>query len=164
MLTDFVCLYYYEFWLSLCKIVRSSVILLLPLFRGLEPGRKWGAANFCVESVLLIFSALCNVVFVFILCLVCPVLPMSLECPFLVASSVFSNVAPFPLFRFSYIACLSYFPVHFENPLFSGKLLQLYSYFPVHPCTSDTEVLPANRVFVWRDDVHYKNYMLSAFS
>ena len=27
----FVCLYTYEFWLSLCKIVRSSVILLLPL-------------------------------------------------------------------------------------------------------------------------------------
>jgi hypothetical protein len=31
-LTDFVCLYTYEFWLSLCKIVRSSAILLLPLF------------------------------------------------------------------------------------------------------------------------------------
>jgi len=29
-LTDFVCLYTYEFWLSFCKIVRSSVILLLP--------------------------------------------------------------------------------------------------------------------------------------
>ena len=29
--TDFVCLYTYEFWLSLWKIVRSSVILLLPL-------------------------------------------------------------------------------------------------------------------------------------
>jgi hypothetical protein len=28
----FVCLYTYEFWLSLCKIVRSSVILFLPLF------------------------------------------------------------------------------------------------------------------------------------
>ena len=28
----FVCLYTYEFWLSLCKIARSSVILLLPLF------------------------------------------------------------------------------------------------------------------------------------
>ena len=27
-----VCLYTYEFWLSLCKIVWSSVILLLPLF------------------------------------------------------------------------------------------------------------------------------------
>jgi hypothetical protein len=26
------CLYNYEFWLSLCKIVQSSVILLLPLF------------------------------------------------------------------------------------------------------------------------------------
>ena len=32
LLTDFVCLYNYEFWLSLCKIVRSLVILLLPLF------------------------------------------------------------------------------------------------------------------------------------
>ena len=31
LLTDFVCLYTYEFWLSLCKIVRSWVILLLPL-------------------------------------------------------------------------------------------------------------------------------------
>ena len=31
--TDFVCLYNYEFGLSLCKIVRSSVILLLPLFK-----------------------------------------------------------------------------------------------------------------------------------
>ena len=33
LLADFVCLYTYEFWLSLCKIVRSSVILLLPLFK-----------------------------------------------------------------------------------------------------------------------------------
>ena len=32
VLTDFVCLYTYEFWFPLCKIVRSSVILLLPLF------------------------------------------------------------------------------------------------------------------------------------
>jgi hypothetical protein len=32
LLTDFVCLYTYEFWLSLWKIVRSWVILLLPLF------------------------------------------------------------------------------------------------------------------------------------
>jgi hypothetical protein len=31
LLTDFVCLYIYEFWFSLWKIVRSSVILLLPL-------------------------------------------------------------------------------------------------------------------------------------
>ena len=32
LLTDFFCLYNYEFWLSLYKIVRSSVILLLPLY------------------------------------------------------------------------------------------------------------------------------------
>jgi hypothetical protein len=32
LLTDFVCLYTYEFRLSLCKIIRSSVILFLPLF------------------------------------------------------------------------------------------------------------------------------------
>jgi hypothetical protein len=31
LLTDFVCLYNYEFWLSLCKIVQSLVILLLPI-------------------------------------------------------------------------------------------------------------------------------------
>jgi hypothetical protein len=36
LLTDFVCLYTYEFWLSLCKIVRSSVILLLPLFTNIK--------------------------------------------------------------------------------------------------------------------------------
>ena len=35
LLTDFVCLYTYEFWLSLSKIVRSSVILLLPLLSSL---------------------------------------------------------------------------------------------------------------------------------
>jgi hypothetical protein len=29
LLTDLVCLYTYEFWLSLCNIVRSTVILLL---------------------------------------------------------------------------------------------------------------------------------------
>ena len=34
----FVCLYNYEFGLSLCKIVRSSVILLLPLFKIIVSG------------------------------------------------------------------------------------------------------------------------------
>jgi hypothetical protein len=37
LLTDFVCLYNYEFWLSHCKIVRSSVILLLPLYSNRQP-------------------------------------------------------------------------------------------------------------------------------
>ena len=40
LLTDFVCLYIYEFWLSLCKIVRSSVVLLLPLFLSTCPSEE----------------------------------------------------------------------------------------------------------------------------
>ena len=32
----FVCLYTYEFWLSLCKIVRSLVIVLLSLFVSMD--------------------------------------------------------------------------------------------------------------------------------
>jgi hypothetical protein len=39
------CLYNYEFWLSLCKIVRSSVILLLPLF--IKHSRKVNKFAFC---------------------------------------------------------------------------------------------------------------------
>ena len=31
LLTDFVCLYTYEFWLSLCKIARSSIIFFITL-------------------------------------------------------------------------------------------------------------------------------------
>ena len=42
-------------------------------------------------SVAHLFSFLCCVLFVFILCLMCPMLPVSLDCPFLVAPSVFSN-------------------------------------------------------------------------
>jgi hypothetical protein len=34
----------------------------------------------------------CFVLFVFVLCLVYPMLPVSLDCPFLIATSVFSNV------------------------------------------------------------------------
>ena len=46
---------------------------------------------------LLIILAFCVVLclcllFVFALCLVCPILPVSLDCPFLIASSFFSNV------------------------------------------------------------------------
>jgi hypothetical protein len=48
LLTDFFCLYTYEFWLSLCKIVRSSVILLLPLFGrlGLLPRHSLNLSHF----------------------------------------------------------------------------------------------------------------------
>jgi prepilin signal peptidase PulO-like enzyme (type II secretory pathway) len=53
LLTDFVCLYNYEFWLSLCKIVRSSVILLLPLFINTRVILFWSmrdiAKNYAIE-------------------------------------------------------------------------------------------------------------------
>ena len=52
LLTDFVCLYNYEFWLSLCKIVRSSVILLLPLFTHIDPRLISGE----YESMIIIFT------------------------------------------------------------------------------------------------------------
>jgi hypothetical protein len=47
LLTDFVCLYTYEFWLSLCKIVRSSVILLLPLLKNLYHARRINGCTYC---------------------------------------------------------------------------------------------------------------------
>jgi hypothetical protein len=57
LLTDFFCLYNYEFWLSLCKIFRSSVILLLPFLSI----KLWSmlmisvSENFVVESEVVFF-------------------------------------------------------------------------------------------------------------
>ena len=45
-----------------------------------------------------LFSFLFCVLFVFVLCLVCPMLPVSLYCPFVIAPSVFSSVF-FSLYR-----------------------------------------------------------------
>jgi len=40
--------------------------------------------------ILLVFCAvLCSVLFVFVLCLVCQMLPVSLDCPFVIVPSVF---------------------------------------------------------------------------
>jgi hypothetical protein len=51
LLTDFVCLYNYEFGLSLCKIVRSSVILLLPLLTNMATtGNSLRAFHSCFLS------------------------------------------------------------------------------------------------------------------
>ena len=62
LLTDFVCLYTYKFWLSLCKIVRSSVILLLPLFSpyievsySCVQMTKDGSANYIMVQSWLLF-------------------------------------------------------------------------------------------------------------
>ena len=51
--------------------------------------------NCQMRSVLLIFLVLCVVyfaLFVSAMCLVSPILPVSLDCSFLIAASVFSNV------------------------------------------------------------------------
>ena len=50
LLTDIVCLYNYEFWLSLCKIVRSSVILLLPLFNWETHSSSAGLAGMLLHT------------------------------------------------------------------------------------------------------------------
>ena len=51
----------------------------------------WVYPQFLVGSVMLIFSVFC-VVFVLVLCLVSSMSPVSLDSPFLIASSIFSNV------------------------------------------------------------------------
>ena len=77
LLTDFVCLYNYEFWLSLCKIVRSSVILLLPLFRAfltipehLRSPRSfvdtWGHPSHLWGLLCSIASFLCSVLYLIV--------------------------------------------------------------------------------------------------
>jgi hypothetical protein len=59
LLTDFVCLYDYEFCLSLCKIVRTSVILLLPLSTSMT--FRYKLLSF-VCTWMIIFSFIFNVV------------------------------------------------------------------------------------------------------
>jgi hypothetical protein len=56
LLTDFVCLYTYEFWLSLCKIVRSSVILLLPLFHIFHMFSLFNLPFFHIVHILSLFN------------------------------------------------------------------------------------------------------------
>jgi hypothetical protein len=84
------------------------VFVLLYLYNTTGDGgsliRCWSSLPFagaCVHprvivgSVLFIVLVSCIVVFwfvAFVFCLVCPVLPVSLYCPFLIATSILSNV------------------------------------------------------------------------
>jgi hypothetical protein len=66
-------------------IVWSSVYTILWLWN-----LWWGP---CYPSFLVLWDVLCYcALFVFVLCLVCPKLPVSLNCPFVIAPSDFSNV------------------------------------------------------------------------
>jgi hypothetical protein len=67
-----LCLYTYDFWLSLCKIVRSSVILLLPLF---TPNFWW---SLCCSFFKNSFWLYCFCLLVFVLSLVWPMLSIAL--------------------------------------------------------------------------------------
>ena len=81
-----------------------------------------GSPPYLVGSVLLIFLVFCVVVFflvVFIMCLVYPMLSLSLYCPFLIAPSVFYN---FLLMWASFIDT--------ENTTFTKLLLLFVSTFP----------------------------------
>jgi phosphoglycerol transferase MdoB-like AlkP superfamily enzyme len=86
----------------ICTFLISIAMLLFFNFK-----HKRSTLHSMVWAVLLIFLLFCVVCvsFVFVLLLVCPTLPMSLDCPFLIAPFVFSNiyfigVNVFPNFRF----------------------------------------------------------------
>ena len=71
-------------WGPSCSSVQYSVLL----------ASTWVHPRSLVGSILFICLVFCVVLvfFFFILCLVCPVLSVSLDCPFLIGPSVFSNV------------------------------------------------------------------------
>ena len=53
---------------------------------------KYVIHTYFKKKKLLVFCDVLFVLFVFVLCHVCPMLLVSLDCPFLIAPSVFSNV------------------------------------------------------------------------
>ena len=96
LLTDFVCLCTYEFWLSLWKIARCSLMLLLPLFHIIPYYSTSTCVHFRPGSggirAAHLLSFLCCVffyMFVFALCLVHPMLPVTLHCQYLIGPSVY---------------------------------------------------------------------------
>jgi len=94
----FVLSYVFTFWVPCCDVRYDFFIntmfgssLYLQLFA------LWflRVVEFLMRSVLfiiLVFSVVFFVLFVFVLCLVYLMLPVSLDCPFLIVTSVFSNV------------------------------------------------------------------------
>ena len=81
LLTDFVCLYTYEVSLSLCNIVRSSVILLLPLCEAettnpsgapeFTYGLQWGLCCSTLSYLLTFCRSLFVLLFIFFWPLYC---------------------------------------------------------------------------------------------
>ena len=81
---QYCCEWYIVIWLLEYIFVLCVVINI---------ANTWVQSRFPVVSVLFSFFCLVSFVFiVFAVCLVCLMLPMSMHCPFLVASSAFSEV------------------------------------------------------------------------
>ena len=102
--------------------VFAPLIVPIVLLRNCLPfASTWVYTRFLVGSLLLIFLVSCVVVFawfVFVLCLVHPMLPVSLDCPFLIIPSVFSNVYLFCVLYTQCCQCLwivhSWLPLRFS--------------------------------------------------
>ena len=80
---------FYQTWLHIWVTRRLSYRNCLPFTS------TWVHTRILVRSVLpivLVFCVVCFALFVFVLCLVYPMLSVSLDCPFLITLSVFSNV------------------------------------------------------------------------
>lgn len=91
------------------------------------------AHGFLVRSVLLIFiyfSVLCCVfiLFIFVPCLVCSMLPMSVDCPFLIDPSIFLTTSVhlnkmFWITRYSFLSGASRFTLGFVHLFFNFCVL-----------------------------------------
>jgi len=91
MLIIHLSLSFISFWLHFCFVF---VVILVHDFYHTRQITQ--IVDFLMGSVLFIFLVFCVVfvfvLLVFVLCLVYPVLPVSMDCLFLIALSVFSNI------------------------------------------------------------------------
>ena len=101
--SDLLCcfskMYYIYIWVTRRKsyqkqelvILRDQLDSLMFSFECVWGGRERERERLLIILVFCVVLCL-YLLFVFALCLVCPILPVSLDCPFLIASSFFSNV------------------------------------------------------------------------
>ena len=78
-------------WYWYLKLAMQSLLELLARIPLMARGTRY---NLMVGSVLLLILDFCFVLcfFALHLCILCPILPLSPDCPFFIASSVFSHI------------------------------------------------------------------------
>jgi len=115
-----------------------------------------GSPRFLVGSMLLIFLVFC-VLFAFVQCLVCPVLPVALDCPFLIAPSVFSNVHST---RFSICGTCKFMVKYLRSPTFHSIFKSFYqSHDSITIRVSDGNRTPTDVETLFWLDFLYKTFM-----